>query len=273
MAMLLFDSFRQFTADSGALLVGGSLLFTDPETTLDKTVYADKDLSTPLGAEVTLDAAAKSPTAIWVSGMVNVELLDSSAVQVGLCENMGEDTGGATLPDPADGDEDDVLSTDGVAWLLRAIREYADPTGQGGKYWGSDGELAQWTAFPEAEVFTDDDLPASFTQTNTSSGGFTFGNIRVQWGSDTAPTAASVLTTKAVTFGVAFSGTPYTVQVTPTSGGVTSDTPSGRCSAQAISANTTGFTASLFAGAEDEGSGSTNITSTVAFTWFAVGPK
>lgn len=272
-ASILYNPREQYTLDSGALCAGGTLYFYAPESTTPKNVYSDVDLGVSLGATVELDSAGRTPTDVFLSGAYNVELKDADDAQVWLAENVGADTGGLTPLDPADGDDGQVYSTDGTTAEWRDIEEVPDPGGHSGKYLGTDGTVVQWTAFPTATEYTDDDLPASFTQTNTSSGGFTFGNIRVQWGSDTAPIAAAIVSTKAVTFGVAFSGTPYTVQVTPTAGGVTSDTPSARCSAQALSANTTGFTASMFAGAEDEGSGSTNITSTVAFTWLAIGPK
>ncbi|OGT56279.1 MAG: hypothetical protein A3E01_06935 [Gammaproteobacteria bacterium RIFCSPHIGHO2_12_FULL_63_22] len=258
------------------MAAAGELRFFENNTTTPKNVYDGADLSPSLGSTVTLDASGRAEDDVWLDGVYRVRLYTGGGVDGALVwsrdDVQGQEAGGITPLDPSTGNEDDVYGTDGVTASWRAIREVPDPTGNSGKYVGTDGTTVSWTAFPAATVYDEDTLPGSFTQTNTSAGGFTFGNIRVQWGSDTAPTAASVVTTKAVTFGVAFSGTPYTVQVTPTSGGVTSDTPAARCSAQALSANTTGFTASLFAGAEDEGSGSTDITSTVAFTWLAIGP-
>jgi hypothetical protein len=93
----------------------------------------------------------------------------------------------------------------------------------------------------------------------------------MQWGSGTAPAAAAISTSVAVTFGVAFSNTAYSVQVTPTVTGVTGDTPPAACSSQATSIGSTQFTANFFAGAEAN-SDNKNITSSVPFTWFAVGP-
>jgi hypothetical protein len=270
----LLDQNTQYRLDDGTVAAGGELRFYENNTTTPKNVYDGADLSPSLGSTVTLDSAGRAEDDVWLDGVYRVRLYDADGAMVWSRDDVqGQEAGGITPLDPADGNEDDVYSTDGTTASWRAIREVPDPTGNSGKYLGTDGEAISWTAFPAATVYDEDTLPGSFTQDNDASGSFTIGNIRVEWGNDTAPTAASVVTTKAVTFHTAFSGTPYYVGVTPTAGGVTSDTPSARCSAQALSANSTGFTASLFAGAEDEGNGSTNITSSVSFNWMAIGPK
>lgn len=265
MAFLLFDTFRQFTADDGTILAGGSLAFTDPLTTLDKDVYADRALGTSLGPEVTLDAAGRSAQPIWVSGLVNVELLDSDAVQVGLCENMGEDLSGITLPDPASGDEGDSLTTDGVNWLLQALLAVPDPTSQSGKYLGSDGTAVPlWTAFPASVTYDADHLPGGITSAATR---LVVGNYALLIGSGTIPTSGTDSSSVAVTFGTAFTAAPKVVACA-TVGVVTAG--GAHASVQAVGASTTGFTAHAYAGAE-HGSLATNISTAVTFDFIAWG--
>lgn len=265
MAYLLFDNFRQFTADSGALLTGGFLRFTDPLTTLDKTVYADSGLTTPLGAQVTLDAAAKSATAIWVSGQVNVELLDADEVQVGLCEEMGEPTvGGITLPDPSTGDDDDVLSIAGGVYVLRPVREVPDPSGHVGKYVGTDGELIQWTAFPATEDYSADNLPGGI-ESGTDS--YRIGDTLIQRGSSSMAATNALTGNKAVTFTTAYDTAPKVDIMLTGSGG---HTPQGAKVGWSVVATTGGFTVYFYAADEHDTPGWL-ITNAVAFDWRAEG--
>jgi hypothetical protein len=274
MAFRLFqNSPVQFNNDNTVCAGGEVRLYVNNSTT-PTNAGEGPDMSPSLGSTLSLDASGRLEDDAWVEGPIRVRLYNAAGELQWSLDNVQDGSTGGLVPlDPADGEEGQVYKTDGTDAYWDDVREVPDPTGMSGRYLGTDGEAVTWTAFPAATVYDEDTLPGSFTQDNDSSGSFTIGNIRVEWGNDTAPTSASVLSTKAVTFHTAFSGTPYYVGVTPTSGGVTSDTPAARCSAQALSANSTGFQASLFAGAEDEGSGSTAITSTVAFNWLAIGPK
>jgi hypothetical protein len=280
MAFRILDQNPVYLDASGVPCAGGSLTFTRTGTSTAHNVFTDSGLGTSLGNVITLDSAARTsnagvPVDVWLDASTyayRVVLKNSAGSTIWTKDNVREiDTAGVTVPDPGDGDDGDVLLTDGVAYYFDAIRQVPDPTGHSGKVLGTDGSLLNWQAL-ESESYDEDNLPGSLTQDNEAEGGFTIGNIRVQWGADTAPSAAAISTTKAVTFGVAFSGTPYYVGVTPTVAGVTSDSPAAACSAQALSQSQTGFTASFFAGAENNG-GNTNITSSVTFKWFAVGPK
>lgn len=273
-AFRLLDQCPQYRDDEGNIVADGELRFYETGTTTPKNVTNGSG-GASLGSTVALDSSGRPETDKdpWLDGIYRVRLYDADDALVWSRDNVQEAaTGGITPLDPADGTEDQVYSTDGVNAEWRSISEVPSQTGHSGKFLTTDGTVASWGTVT-IPTYDADSLPGGITQDNDSSGSITIGNIRIEWGNDTAPTSASVLSTKAVTFHTAFSGTPYYVGVTPTSGGVTSDTPSARCSAQALSANSTGFTASLFAGAEDEGSGSTAITSTVGFNWLAIGPK
>ncbi len=272
----LLDQNAQYRLDDGTVAADGELRFYETGTTTPKNVYNGSDLSPSLGSTVALDSSGRPEDNkdIWLDGVYRVRLYSEDGSLVWSRDDVqGQEAGGITPLDPADGNEDDVYRTDGTDAYWGAIREVPDPTGNSGKYLGTDGDAISWTAFPAETTYDEDTLPGSFTQDNDASGSFTIGNIRVQWGTDTAPTSATVVTTKAVTFHTAFSGTPYFTEAVPTSGGVTSDTPSAQCSSNTTTESSTGATFRFFAGAEDEGSGSTAITSVVAFKWVSIGPK
>lgn len=267
-AFRFFDPVPQFTDALGNLCAGGSLTFTDSGTTTPRPIYSDDTLGTSLGSTLTLDSDARYSEDPYLSGEYRVVLKDADGVTVWTRDNVRDVASGGLLPpDAADGSDGQALFTDGTenGWYFGDVLTIPSQTGNQGKYLGTDGESLQWTAFAEA------DTPTAVDSTASSSGSITVGDVMIQWGSDTAPSAGAISTSKAVTFGTAFSGNAYTVQVTPTATGVTSDSPSASCSAQATSLGSTGFTANFFAGAENEG-GNTDITSSVPFTWLAVGP-
>ena len=273
-AFRLLDQNPVYFNNDLTVCAGGQIRIYTNLTTTPTNAGEGQDLTPSLGATITLDSAGRAVDDIWLDNVTTyrIRLYNAAGVmQWSRDYTQSGATAGITPLNPASGTLDQVYSTNGTTALWRTISEVPSQTGNAGKFLKTDGTIATWAAEQTLPTYTAASLPGGITQTNTASGGFTIGNIRVQWGTDTAPISANVLSSKAVTFGVAFSGAPYSVQVTPTVGGVTLDTPAGRCSAQALSASATGFTASVFAGAEANGGG-TNISSAVSFNWLAIGP-
>ena len=275
MGFRLLDQNPVYFNNDGTVCSGGEIRVYANLTTTPENAAEGEDLTPSLGSTIKLDASGRAEDDIWIStGPVRVRLYDADGVMQWSRDYVQDGaTAGITPLDPTAGTEDQVYSTDGTDALWRTIIEVPDPTGNSGKYVGTDGTAISWTAFPAATVYDADNLPGGFTQDNDSEGSVTWGNIRLQWGVSSAPTSATVVTTKAITFHTAFSGTPYYTNAVPTSGGVTSDTPSAQCSSNTTTESSTGATFRFFAGAEDEGSGSTAITSVVAFKWVSIGPK
>lgn len=269
MAARFHDPKPIFWDDDGLACAGGYLTFAEDDTTTPKTVWAERALSTSLGSSVDLDASGRAESDIWFEGSCYVRLFNAADVQIWARANVedGAFAGNAPLS-PEDGDDNDVYRTDGTPGgaYWGPVEEVAAVSGQPGKYYGNDGETHGWYAFPVAEEYTSANLPGGITSSVTR---VVVGVVAFVWGNDTAPSTGTLKTTKAVTFGTAFSGTPYHVSVIPTS--ATSTGESGACSSQALSASASGFTASFFAGAEDNG-GVAEINTTVPFTYFAVGP-
>lgn len=270
---LFYDPRPIYLTDAFEPCPGGTLEFyANGDTGTPKDVYSDEALGVSLGPTVELDAAGRSSTPIYLDGSYTVRLLDADDVTVWETDGVNNAGDSGLIPlDPADGEEGQFYGTDGVSAAWLDVLQVPDPTGSAGKYLGTDGDVVQWTAFPAATTYDDDTLPGSFSQTATSSGGFTFGNIRVQWGTDTAPTASGITTSKAVTFGTAFASAPWAVLIGTNAQVVT--TASTQASASYSTATTTGFTAHFFAGGENAGAGTTSVNSTIPFTWVAVGPK
>lgn len=270
MAFRLLDQKPQYRNAAGELLASGTLNFYITATSTAKNVYSDKTLGTSLGSTITLDSDGRHSEDIWLAEDTAYRVIakDADGVTVWQLEDVRavDSSVSVDLPDASGGTDGQALFTDGTdgGWYFDDVLTIPSQTGNADKYLTTDGESLSWAAFGTGSD--------TVTATAGSSGKVVMGDVTLQWGSDACPIAAAIYSTKAVTFGTAFSGTPYYVGVTPTVGGVTSDTPSARCSAQALSATSSGFTASVFAGAEDEGIGSPNITAQVTFNWLAIGP-
>jgi hypothetical protein len=259
----------QFCNDEGIPLAGGSLTYSITGTPTAKNVYSDTAATVSLGNVLTLDTAGRAPDH-FLSGEYRRILKDADGDQVTLFDNIRDVASGSVAPlDPADGNDLDVYSTDGVSAYWRALRELPDPTGSDGYMVVADGDGYSLQAPITADSFDADNLPGGISATASASGSVVVGNVRIQWGADTAPSTGTLHSTKAVTFGTAFSGSPYFVGVTP---GASSSTGEGAgASAQYTSPSTTGFTASFFVGAEDNG-GVAEINTTIPFTYIAIGP-
>ena len=265
-AALFLDPRPQFRLDSGAINAGGELLFYTTGTLTAKNVYSNSTLATSLGNSVTLDAAGRTPTAVFLDGVYRVVEKDALGVQINSTDGVNiQAAAGTTALDPSTGDLDDVYSTDGTSALWRAISEVPDPTGHAGKYLGTDGTLKTWTAFVAAAVYSSTSLPGGVLQDSFS---FTIGKYMVKLGSGSAATTGTKRVTAAMTFaGVAYSATPK-VYITPTVASVTA--AGANATAAATSTSTTGFTADFYAGNEHGGS-DWNITSAVTFNYVAFG--
>lgn len=266
----LFDPVPQWRDALGNLIgSGGKLKFYDTGTTTPRAVYDAPTGGSSLGAELTIDSDGRLSEDFYLDGEYRVILTTSADVTVWQRDNVQDvATGGLQPPDAADGSEGQALFTDGTenGFYWDDVLAIPSMTGNQGKYLTNDGEALAWQAFAE------EDTPAAVDSVASSSGSITIGGVMIQWGSDTAPTASSTLiSTKAVTFGTAFSSTPYFIAVTPAVAGVTNNSPADPPSGYYTSPSSSGFTAGFFCGSENN-AGTISITSTIPFTWMAIGP-
>lgn len=273
----LTDQKPQYRKADGTLAAGGRILFYLTGTSTPKNVFAEPGLTTNLGSEIALDSDGRHSEDIHLADdaayRIDVQDADDASIPGYPLDNVGgAASAGADIPDPADGADLQVWSTDGTAGggYWRDVRELADSTGHATtEVWYSDG--AGGGAYAP--------LPAAATYTVPTGGiAIAAGEIRngtnlMKWGTDTAPAAPSSLSTsKAVTF----SGTAFTAvqscQVTP--GAVSVTGQGAQVTPAYTSLGTTGFTANFFAGAENTGTGGSNgdkISGTVPFSWVVYG--
>ena len=262
----LLDQNCQYRLDDGTVAAAGELRFYETGTTTPKNVYEGSDLSPSLGSTVTLDSAGRAEDDVWLDGVYRVRLYDADAAMVWSRDDVqGQEAGGITPLDPADGTEDQVYSTDGVDALWRTILEVPDPTGQSGKYLGNDGLVPAWTAFPAAVTYDETSLPDGITQSGND---LQVGKYKIQNGSGVAPTASAAYTSVAVTFAEAYASAPLFIGIEPNTDNVT---PAGALVSFAVtSRSTTGFTVKFYAG-QEHGASDWFITSAVNFKYSAHG--
>jgi hypothetical protein len=277
MAFRYSDVDPVFYDDDGNPCAGGSLTYTRTGTSTAHVVYSDSGLGTSLGNVITLDASGRAPDH-WLDASTYAYrrvLKNAAGVAQGETrDNIREiDTAGVSIPDPAGGNDGEVVMVDGGAYVLYQVLAalLPDMTGHAGKQLGTDGALAFWEAKDEAPTYDFDNLPGGFEVSLGATWSLRIGGLLVQGGADTAPTASAISTSKAVTFGTAFSAEPFFIGVSPKATGVTNNSPSDHPSGTYTSPTASGFTANFFCGAENTG-GTITITSTIPFTWLAVGP-
>lgn len=274
MAFRLHDEKPQYRLADGSLAAAGTLTFTITGTSTAKSVYAEPALSTNLGNVITLDSDARHSEDVWLAedAAYRVQLKDADGVSVWVLDNVRSlDTSvSANLPDAADGTEGQALLTDGTSggWYFGDIPAIPSQTGNAGKYLGTDGESLVWTAF------ADDTATLAITSQSAAASGYEVrGDVMECWGSGTAPSNGSGLTsTVSVTFALAMGGTPYHISITPVlSSGVSSNSPSGFPTTYYNSPSSAGFTAGIFVGEESNG-GTDHLSSSTPFTYRAIGP-
>lgn len=245
-----------FLLDGVTPAVGGRLEFYEAGTTTPKDVFGDEGLTVNNGSTIDVGTDGRAVDDIWGDGSYRVRLYASDNTEVFDRDNV-EIPGGTGTAIPAL-ESGKFLSNDGSVLEWTDILQPLDPSGQSGKILGSDGTNLVWK-----------DLPTS-SQT-VSSTKIILGAATLQWGSGTFPASGDNTASVSVTFGTAFSGLPYHVEVCCAAGsGVTSG--GGMLIAAASSRSASGFTAVADTNAGFAAGGSYPITNTVNFTWFAIGP-
>lgn len=265
-AFRILNQFPVFFTNDGAVAAGGSLKFYDSGTTTPKDVYGDMALSVNNGSTITLDAAGRPSaggalTSIWGSGNYRVRLYDSSGALQAEADDV-ELPGGSslTIPSLVNGS---FLTTDGSVLIWQSIRQVPDPTGQANKVLSTDGVNLTWIAQPTAPT-----APITVGSADVLFGDPSGSQFLIQGGSDSAPASGTYTTSKAVTFGTAYTSC-LGVYITVTGGPASGSGP--YVSYMNSRPTTTGFTA-VFDIAEGT-STPADIVNSVAFDWMAIGIK
>jgi hypothetical protein len=244
----------------------GSLTFYEIGTTTPKDTWSDPAMGVPnLNPNpVELNADGRAETEIFLDGEYTVVLKDSTGTTIWTRDAMPAVAPGLSLP--ALTLTAPVLTHDGVNVLWEERLQLPDPAGSAGYQVVVNGDGTDYIVQAIAEP---PEPPAP--EYDVAAGSIRIGTLLIQWGSDTVPAASGAQTAnKAVTFGTAFSATPYVV--TPTLSNSGGSTSSGRFAAlSATSLSTTGCTVTANVG-EDDTQSQYKLGNTTPFTYIAIGP-
>jgi hypothetical protein len=159
--------------------------------------------------------------------------------------------------------EGEFISGDGTNYALVTVREVPDPTGQSNKILGTDGSSVFWVTRPADGT----NGAAGVSDIANASGSVRIGTLLIQWGSGSAAASGTDTTSATITFGTAFSATPYFVVPSVT---VASVNGTSLVATSYTSPSTTGCTIN-FNNADRHFDGSSKLTSAIPFTYIAVG--
>ena len=261
--------YPQFTDNSGAIVAGGSLTFSDTGTSTARPVYGERALTTNLGNVITLNSAGRWPSDVWLSGNYRVILKDSTGAQIWAKDDVRdlETATSYALPNPASGTAGQVLTTTGAAYALATVLALPDPTGSANKMVVADSLGLAYTLVnqPTATVYSATSLPGGIVQGATS---FQIGKMLIQTGSSSAPAVSGLQTSAAITFPVAYA-TLLHVDATPSAAGIVDGGGESGVTASTVSRSASGFTASFYLGLDH--ATDHRIASAVPFSWIAFG--
>lgn len=243
----------------------GFLQFYAIGTTTPKNTWSNEGLTILNANPIELDGAGRSSTDVFLDGDYSVLITDSDGGNPITRDIISGAVAGQTIP-PLDTGE--FLTNDGSNLLWQAIRQLPDATASTGQVPVTNGGGPSGYTLQNLPTFTN-----PLTISALSSGSVKMVNgadaVTLSWGSDTVAASGSPVAAKAFTFnGVTYSATPRVFAVI--NGGVGVANPSGGIPTFGVNnVSLTGATMNL----DTNAFGSTvNITQSVPFVWFAVGP-
>ena len=262
-AFRILNQAPQYFLPDGRVNDGGSLTFYETDLTTLKDTWSDEALTTLNDNPVQFDAAGRTLTDVWGDGEYGIEMRDALGTVIWTRNNVqaGGDAS-QTIPALESGR---FLRNDGTTMFWDDILQVPDPTDLANYQLESDGTgIPVWVqkAEPEPPAESDIDNTSTYIRLNTY--------LR-QWGTGTAPSAASAKTSSVnITFPKAFSGTPYHASVTITESG--GSTPSGAiCTLAVTGLTSTGMTVTVNM-PDDDSNSSWKLASATPFSYSVEGP-
>lgn len=244
---------------------GGSLQFYSINTTTPKNTWSDENLTILNTNPVILDGGGRANTDIFLNGDYTVVCKDSGGSTIWTRDVISGAVAGQTIPALVNGQ---FLSNDGSNLLWSAIRQLPDATASTGQVPVTNGGGPSGYTLQNLPSFTN-----PLTIAALSSGLVKMVNganaVTLTWGTDTVAPSGSPVATKAFTFnGVTYNATPRVFATI--NGGAGIANPSGGIPGSGVTGiNLTGATFNI----DTNAFGSTiNITQSVPFLWFAIGP-
>ncbi|HET6725891.1 MAG TPA: hypothetical protein VFH85_07795 [Gammaproteobacteria bacterium] len=261
-----------FTINGIEPVAGGTLSFFDEGTTNPRDTWNDPDLVSPghLNANpITLDASGRSPVAIWLDGDYTVVLRDSIGDEVWSRVVRSDVTSSLAIPALAAG----FLTNDLSNLLWQNILLIPDPTGSTNYILSTDGANLLWIPQTEPEPPADPDIVVG-TGTLLAGVSDDTNKFSLVTKSETCSASGGKTASVGVVFDTPFSATPVYIGIQCTGGGQTS--AGSFVHAQPTSPSASGFTASfstLTGGTSADNQAPSNITSTINFTYVAIGNR
>jgi len=136
-ARLVGDPHRQYFDASGAVLSGGKLYYYEPGTTTPKTVWKDVAKAATHTSPIVLESDGTLPNPVFVEGMYDTKLTDSSDVTVETTSSYGDNkspvatdlsenlisNGSFETDTDADGEPDNWTETESSGTVARVTAE------------------------------------------------------------------------------------------------------------------------------------------------------
>jgi len=254
MPVRILDQNPQYLNITGdELLVGGTITSYLSGTSTLQATKTDSTLSTNNSNPLQIDSQGRVPD-MWTGVPLTLVLADASGAIIWTRDDVESPL---EIPTQA-GQQGKFLSTNGTALEWDSVSQVPDVTGQTGKILSNDGTDAFWAALSTLNI------PVVTSNTN----GTVIGNVRIQWGTGSAPTTGFRQVVASVIFPTGFSAPPYFVGVMPTS---TSVTTGLQLPVPAVTGKSTGGFNVQF-DSDDFGQTNAVFVQPVPFDWFAIGP-
>jgi hypothetical protein len=246
---------------------GGTLSFFDEGTTNERDTWSDPDLASPAHLNVNpiiLDAAGRSPVAIWLDGDYTIVLRDSLGDEVWSRVVRSDVPTGLSIPALAPGFLTNDLSN--LLWQDIEASLLPDQTGSATYLLSTDGANAFWTPAPTMPTPPTPDIAVTATTFRAAQGATSF---YVQSGTATAPNVGGRTTTVSVVYATSFVALFGAPVITPT--GSSYSASANQPSWTLTSSSVTGFTVKFTMGELDDGNAVWNFNATVPFGYVAFG--
>lgn len=255
-----------FDLPGTAPLSGGEIQFYEKGTTTPKNTWADEALTVLNENPVPLDSAGRTETPVWLDGEYSVVIKSGDGTTVATRDYTSGAGASASIPDLAPG----FLTNDGLNLQWVVLREVPDPTGFTNRVLSTDGANLLWI---EQQEIPAPDIEINNTTKTVSIGAGGGVKYVTMTGTGTAPASGQWSTSTGITFPAAFSAL-WNVFITITTGRV-SNADSGFLPGQAVTGWTSGNASSgvtvNFVLCEDDRAPGNTFTSSVPFTWTAIG--
>lgn len=261
------DQAPQFFLPDGSVNAGGTLHFYDTNLTNPRDTWSDPDKATLNSNPVTLDAAGRAITDIWLDGEYGVVLKNALGVTLwtrNYVQIPGD--GDLTIPALVNGQ---FLTNNGTVLQWAPVLQVPDPEGLANYVLTSDGTSVPIWQLPEEPP--DPEEPDIVVGDTDFLAGITDEPIKwnVQRGTATAPASGSHATSIAIVFDDEFEEAPMVFpQINQAS--ICAAGLIGCCSVTSIS--TLGCTINVNVN-DDDDRAQFNIVSPVALYWMAVGRR